>query len=431
MAGAGRKLRAAHAPRNALYAQSGGATAVFNATACGVIEAARGARSRIGRLYAARDGILGVLHEQLIDTSQEPAAAIRALRATPGAAFGSCRYKLKGLDEDHAKYARLVEVLRAHDIGWFFYNGGNDSADTALKLSQISARMGYPLAAIGVPKTIDNDLVGTDCCPGFGSAAKYVATSIREAALDVASMASTSTRVFVLEVMGRHAGWLTAACGLAATRPGDAPHLLLFPELLFDEARFLSKVKRTVERNGFCVIAISEGLRDAQGQYLAEQGSVDAFGHRQLGGVAPLIAHLVQARLGYKQHWAVADYLQRAARHIVAKTDLEQAYALGRAAVRLGLAGRNAVMPVIVRVSTRPYRWRIGEVSLETVANRERKLPRSFISADGFNITAACRRYLAPLIEGEAPPPFRHGLPSYARLRKRPVRRRLRTPFRG
>jgi 6-phosphofructokinase 1 len=367
----------------------------------------------------------------LIDTSREPAAAIRALRFTPGAAFGSCRYKLKGLDEDHDKYVRLVEVLRAHDIGWFFYNGGNDSADTTLKLSQISARMGYPLAAVGVPKTIDNDLVGTDCCPGFGSAAKYVATSIREAALDVASMASTSTRVFVLEVMGRHAGWLTAACGLAAAHVGDAPHLLLFPERLFDEARFLARVKRTVERVGYCVVAVSEGLRDAQGQFLAEQGSVDAFGHRQLGGVAPLIAHLVQARLGYKQHWAVADYLQRAARHIASKTDLEQAYALGRAAVRLGLAGRNAVMPVIERVSTRPYRWRIGEARLEAVANLERRLPRRFISADGFNITPACRRYLAPLIEGEAPPPFRQGLPAYVRLRNPPLRRRLRTAFRG
>lgn len=431
MAIAARKRRAAHRARNALYAQSGGATAVFNATACGVIEAVRAARGRIGRLYAARDGILGALHENLIDTTREPAAAVRALRATPGAAFGSCRYKLKGLEEDHAKYLRLVEVLRAHDIGWFFYNGGNDSADTTLKLSQISARLGYPLRAIGVPKTIDNDLVGTDCCPGFGSAAKYVAISTREAALDVAAMASTSTRVFVLEVMGRHAGWLTAASGLAATHPGDAPHLLLFPERRFDEARFLAKVKRTVERVGYCVVVVAEGLRDAQGQFLAEQGSVDAFGHRQLGGVAPLIAHLVQARLGYKQHWAVADYLQRAARHIASKTDLAQAYALGRAAVRLGLAGRNAVMPVIERISTLPYRWRIGEAPLAAVANRERKLPAGFITADGFNITPACRRYLAPLIEGEAPPPYRHGLPSYVRLRNWPVRRRLRTVFRG
>jgi 6-phosphofructokinase len=416
-------------PRNALYAQSGGATAVINATACGVIEAARRAKSRIGKLYAARDGILGALREELIDTSKESAATIRALRHTPGAAFGSCRYKLKSLEEDRAKFERIVEVLRAHDIGWFFYNGGNDSADTALKLSRISEKLGYPLAAIGVPKTIDNDLVRTDCCPGFGSVAKYVATSIREAGLDVASMASTSTRVFVLEVMGRHAGWITAACGLAATRPGEPPHVLLFPEVPFDEARFLAKVKQTVEDIGYCVIAVSEGVRDQQGKFLAEAGSVDAFGHKQLGGVAPLIAQMVQERLGYKPHWGVADYLQRAARHIASKTDLEQAYRLGAAAVKLALAGRNAVMPTVVRVSDRPYRWKIGEARLEDVANHERHMPRDFIAADGFQITAAARRYLAPLVVGEAPPPFVDGLPAYARLKKTAVRKRLRTPF--
>ena len=416
-------------PRNALYAQSGGATAVINATACGVIEAARRAKGRIGKLYAARDGILGALTENLLDTSKESAAVIRALRHTPGAAFGSCRYKLKSLEEDRAKFERIVEVLRAHDIGWFFYNGGNDSADTALKLSRISEKLGYPLAAIGVPKTIDNDLVRTDCCPGFGSVAKYVATSIREAGLDVASMASTSTRVFVLEVMGRHAGWITAACGLAAERPGEPPHVLLFPELPFDEARFLAKVKETVEAIGYCVIAVSEGVRDQQGKFLAEAGSVDAFGHKQLGGVAPLIAQLVQERLGYKPHWGVADYLQRAARHIASKTDLEQAYKLGAAAVKLALAGNNAVMPTVVRISDRPYRWKIGVARLEDVANHERHMPRDFIAADGFQITAAARRYLAPLILGEAPPPFAGGLPAYARLKKAAVRKRLETPF--
>jgi ATP-dependent phosphofructokinase / diphosphate-dependent phosphofructokinase len=415
-------------PRNALYGQSGGPTAVINATACGVIEAARRSRGRIGRLYAARNGVLGVLAEDLIDTSRESPAAVRALRHTPGAAFGSCRFKLKGLEEDRERYERLVEVLRAHDIGWFFYNGGNDSADTALKLSQISARMGYPLIALGVPKTIDNDLPQTDCCPGFGSAAKYVATSIREASLDVASMAGTSTRVFVLEVMGRHAGWLTAACGLAARRPGELPLVLVFPELPFDEARFLDSVKRNVEAAGYCVVAVSEGVRDAEGRFLAEAGSVDAFGHMQLGGVGPLLAQRVQERLGYKQHWAVADYLQRAARHIASRTDLEQAYAVGVAAVKLGLAGRNAVMPAIVRVSERPYRWSIGEARLDEVANRERRLPREFISEDGFGITAACRRYLAPLIAGEAPPPFVDGLPDFVRLRNISVRRRLK-PF--
>lgn len=411
--------------RNALYAQSGGPTAVINASACGVIEAARRASSRIGKLYAARNGVLGALGEDLIDTSKESEEAIRALRHTPGAAFGSCRFKLKGLEDDRAKYERLVEVLRAHDVGWFFYNGGNDSADTTWKLSQISARMGYPLAAIGVPKTIDNDLPLTDCCPGFGSAAKYVATSLREASFDVASMASSSTRVFVLEVMGRHAGWLTAACGLAARRPGELPLLLLFPELAFDEGVFLAKVKEKVENAGYCVVAVSEGVRDDAGKFLAEAGTSDAFGHRQLGGVGPVIANLVQAKLGYKQHWAVADYLQRAARHIASKTDLEQAYRVGVAAVKLGLAGRNAVMPTIVRVSDRPYRWKVGEAPLEEVANRERGMPREFISEDGFDITPACRRYLLPLIAGEAPPPFVDGLPDYVRLRNAPVRRRL------
>jgi ATP-dependent phosphofructokinase / diphosphate-dependent phosphofructokinase len=418
-------MKATRKPRNALYAQSGGPTAVINASACGVIEAVRRAPDRIGRLFAARHGVLGALAEDLVDTSRESEEAVRALRHTPGAAFGSCRFKLKGLEEDRARYERLVEVLSAHDVGWFFYNGGNDSADTSWKLSQISASMGYPLVAIGVPKTIDNDLPLTDCCPGFGSAAKFVATSMREASFDVASMASSSTRVFVLEVMGRHAGWLTAACGLAARRPGDLPLLLLFPELAFDESRFLARVRENVENAGYCVVAVSEGVRDPAGKFLAEGGSVDAFGHRQLGGAGPVIAQRIQERLGYKQHWAVADYLQRAARHIASKTDLEQAYRVGHAAVKLGLAGRNAVMPTIVRVSDRPYRWKIGEAPLEQVANRERRLPREFITEDGFGITPACRRYLAPLIGGEAPPPFVDGLPDYVRLRNVSVRRRL------
>jgi len=415
--------------KNALYAQSGGPSAVINATACGVIETARKAGSRIGKVYAARDGIVGVLTENLIDTGRETDAAIRALRHTPGAAFGSCRYKLKGVEQDRAKYERLVEVFRAHDIGWFFYNGGNDSADTAWKLSQISAQMNYPLIAIGVPKTIDNDLVVTDTCPGFGSAAKYVATSIREAAFDVAGMASTSTRVFILEVMGRHAGWLTAACGLASDRAGAPPHILLFPERVFDEADFLARVKRTVDEVGYCVIGASEGIKDSTGRFLAESGAKDAFGHSQLGGVAPLLAGLIKDRLGLKQHWAVADYLQRSARHIVSKTDLEQAYAVGREAVRLGLKGRNAVMPVIRRESTRPYRWSVGEARLEDIANKERKMPANFITPDGYHITPAARRYLAPLIEGEAPPPYRDGLPDYVRLKRIAVRKRVKADF--
>jgi ATP-dependent phosphofructokinase / diphosphate-dependent phosphofructokinase len=415
--------------RNALYAQSGGVTAVINASACGVIETARKHKEEIGKVYAGRHGIVGVLSEDLIDTGKESAAAIAALRHTPAGAFGSARYKLKGLEESKAQYERLIEVFRAHDIGYFFYNGGGDSQDTAHKVSQISDRLGYPLICIGVPKTVDNDLPLTDCCPGFGSVAKYVATSIREAGFDVASMAKTSTKLFVLEVMGRHAGWITAACGLAAEKDGDAPHLLLFPEIPFDEAKFLDRVDATVRRNGYCVVAVSEGLRTAEGKFLSESGLKDAFGHAQLGGVAPVIANLAREKLGYKYHWAVADYLQRAARHIASRTDVAQAYAVGKAAVEFALKGHNAVMPTIVRVADKPYRWKIGMAKLGQVANKEKMLPRNYISADGFSITPKCRAYLAPLIAGEDYPPFKNGLPSYVTLKNVAVPRKLAGKF--
>jgi 6-phosphofructokinase 1 len=418
------------AARNAFYAQSGGVTAVINTTAAGIIETARKHRNRIGKVYAGRDGIIGALTEDLIDTSKESAASIAALRHTPGGAFGSCRYKLKGLEENRAQYERLIEVFRAHDIGYFFYNGGNDSADTSYKVSQIATALGYPLACIGVPKTVDNDLAVTDCCPGFGSVAKYVATSIREAGFDVASMARTSTKVFVLEVMGRHAGWITAACGLAAERDGDAPQVLLLPEVAFDEQKFLSKVDATVRKHGYCAVAVSEGLRRADGKFLSESGLTDAFGHSQLGGVAPMIAQLVRDRLKYKYHWAVADYLQRAARHIASKTDVLQAYAVGKAAVELAVKGRTGVMPVIVRKSSKPYRWSIGVAELKDVANKEKFMPRDFITADGFHITDKCREYLLPLIAGEDYPPYRNGLPRYVTLRNVPVPRKLTTDFR-
>ena len=415
--------------RNAFYAQSGGVTAVVNATACGVIETARQHRGRIGKLYAGRNGIIGALTEDLIDTDREPARSIAALRHTPGGAFGSCRYQLASIDKDRAQYQRLIEVFRAHDIGYFFYNGGNDSADTCLKVSQLSERMGYPLIAVHVPKTVDNDLAVTDCCPGFGSVAKYVATSMREAAFDVASMAKTSTRVFVLEVMGRHAGWITAAVGLADDEHTPIPLLLLFPEIRFDEPAFRAQVDAKVSRFGYCCVGVSEGLLNAEGKLLAEAGTRDAFGHAQLGGVGPLIAMLVKDRLGHKYHWAVADYLQRAARHLASKTDLEQAYAVGAAAVKLALAGRNAVMPAIVRTSDKPYRWRIEVAPLDRVANVEKKLPRDFITADGFGITARARRYLAPLVRGEDYPPFKEGLPRYVRLKNVAVPKKLATGF--
>lgn len=412
-------------PKNAFYAQSGGVTAVINATACAVIETARKYRTKIGKVYAGRNGIIGALTEDLIDTSKESRAAIRALRHTPSGAFGSCRYKLKGLEQNRAQYERLIEVFRAHNIGYFFYNGGGDSADTCLKVSLLSETMGYPIIAVHVPKTVDNDLPVTDCCPGFGSVAKYVATSIREAGFDVASMAKTSTKVFVLEVMGRHAGWITAACGLAAEKEGDAPQVLLFPEITFNEEKFLAKVKESVEKYGYCAVAVSEGLKNAEGKFLSESGLRDAFGHAQLGGVAPVIANLVKEKLGYKYHWAVADYLQRAARHIASKTDVEQAYAVGKAAVEFAIKGHNSVMPTIVRKSGKPYKWTIGMAKLEDVANREKTMPRDFISEDGFGITRMCRAYLEPLIKGEDYPPYKNGLPDYVKLKNAAVPKKL------
>ncbi|GAB2802155.1 6-phosphofructokinase [Dyella kyungheensis] len=409
-----------------LYAQSGGVTAVINATAAGVIEAAR---AKGVPVYAAHNGILGALREELIDTGKETKAAIAALRHTPGGAFGSCRYKLKSLDANRAEYERLIDVFRAHDIRWFLYNGGNDSADTALKISQLGKAMNYDIRCIGVPKTVDNDLAVTDCCPGFGSVAKYTAVSTLEASLDVASMADTSTKVFILEVMGRHAGWIAAAAGLAGEGADAPPHIILFPERPFDEAAFLAKVKATVERVGWCTVVASEGLLNAEGQFLAEAGTRDAFGHSQLGGVAPVLAALVKEKLGYKYHWALPDYLQRSARHLASKTDAEQAYAVGKAAVDFAMAGMNAVMPVIVRTSDAPYRWKIEAAPLSKIANREKKMPASFLTRDGFGITTAARRYLGPLIQGEAPPPYgKNGLPQYATLKNSMVARKL-EPF--
>ena len=408
---------------NAFYAQSGGVSAVINASACGVIETARKHKDRIGKVYAGRNGIIGALTEDLIDTGRESAASIAALRSTPAGAFGSCRFKLKSLEASRHEYQRLLDVFKAHNVGYFFYNGGGDSADTCYKVSQLSAAMGYPLQAIHVPKTIDNDLAVTDCCPGFGSVAKYVAVSTLEASFDVRSMAKTSTKVFVLEVMGRHAGWIAGAGGLVEDH--GIPVVILFPEVEFDEKRFIARVDELVRQHGFCSVVVSEGSHYPDGRFLAEQGTRDAFGHAQLGGAAPVVANMVKDALGYKFHWAVADYLQRSARHVASKTDVEQAYKLGQHAVLLALKGHNAVMPTVQRLSDTPYRYKIGMAPLAKVANVEKFMPRDFITPDGFGITAKCKRYLVPLIRGEDPPKYKNGLPQYVTLKNVAVAKKL------
>lgn len=409
---------------NIFYAQSGGVTSVINASACGLIETAR-THSDIGKVFAGSNGIIGALREELIDTSLEADADIAALRYTPAGAFGSCRYKLKNIKENRAEYDRLIEVFKAHDIRYFFYNGGGDSQDTVNKVAQFSQENNYPLTCIGIPKTVDNDLPITDNCPGFGSVAKYVAVSIREAGLDVASMCESSTKVFVMEVMGRHTGWIAGAAGLAAEQEGDAPHIIVFPEVAFDKAAFMRKVKSYVDSFGYCAIVVSEGARYDDGTFLADGGNKDAFGHVQLGGVAPNLANMIKDELGYKYHWAVSDYLQRAARHIASATDIEQAYAMGKAAMKYALAGKNAVMPIIVRESNDPYAWHVGEANLSDIANVEKIMPAEFITDDGFGITEVAKEYFSPLIQGEDYPPYKNGLPQYARLKKVLVDKKL------
>ena len=411
--------------KNAFYAQSGGVTAVINASASGVIETARKHPDQIGTVYAGENGIIGALTENLIDTSVETDADIAALTHTPSGAFGSCRYKMKSLEANRAEYERLIEVFKAHSIGYFFYNGGGDSADTCLKVSQLSESMGYPIQAIHIPKTVDNDLPVTDNCPGFGSVAKYIAVSTMEASFDVASMAATSTKIFVLEVMGRHAGWIAAAGGLVDS---SIPVVILFPEIDFNEGKFLEKVDKNVKEFGYCTIVVSEGTKWPDGKFLAEQGTRDDFGHAQLGGAAPVVANIVKKALGYKFHWAVADYLQRSARHLASNADVEQAYALGKAAVEMALDGKNSIMPSIVRLSNNPYKWEIGYGELKDIANVEKMMPENYISEDGFSITKSCREYLLPLIEGENYPPYNNGLPDYVVMQKSKVKKKL-PPF--
>ena len=411
---------------NAFYAQSGGVTAVINASACGVIETARKHKDQIGKVYAGRNGIIGALTEDLIDTTKETATAVAALRHTPSGGFGSCRYKMKSLEANKREYDRLIEVFKAHNIGYFFYNGGGDSADTCLKVSQLGKAMGYQLQAIHVPKTVDNDLPITDNCPGFGSVAKYIAVSTLEATFDVRSMCATSTKVFVLEVMGRHAGWIAAAGAMASTAGTELPIVVLFPEVLFDQKKFLAKVQGLVKKFGYCTVVVSEGCHYPDGKFLAEQGTRDAFGHAQLGGAAPVVANMIKDALGYKFHWGVADYLQRAARHIASKSDVDQAYAMGKAAVEFAIKGHNSVMPTVERISNAPYKWKVGMASLSKVANVEKMMPKNFITKDGFGITDKCREYLAPLMKGEDYPPYgADGLPKYVTLKNVAVAKKL------
>lgn len=411
--------------KNIFYAQSGGATAVINATACGVIQTAAKYPLQINKVLSGRNGIIGALKEELIDTSLESSENIAALLHTPSSAFGSCRYKLTDINKDRHQYKRLIEVFRAHDIGYIFYNGGGDSQDTIYKISQISQLMNYPVVCIGLPKTIDNDLPFTDNCPGFGSVAKYVAISTQEAALDVRGMAATSTKVFILEVMGRHSGWIAAAAALGQQYSSDAPHIILFPEIPLQKEKFLTRVKEIVHNQGYCVIVASEGIRHPNGRFITESGSKDAFGHEQLGGVAPILSRLIKKHLGFKYHWAVADYLQRAARHIASQTDLDQAYVLGKAAVEYALAGQSDIMLIIQREEVCDYRWHVGVIPLSKVANVEHKMPRNFLTKDGFGITESCRRYLEPLIRGESYPPYKNGIPVYVKLKNQLVDKKL------
>ena len=413
--------------KNIFYAQSGGATAVINATACGVIEAARENKDKIGKVLAGRYGIVGALQEEIIDTSILSGTEVKALMYTPAAAFGSSRYKLKEFCSNRDQYYRLIEVFRAHHIGYFLYNGGGDSQDTANKVCQFSQELGYPIACIGIPKTIDNDLPFTSSSPGFGSAAKYVAVSVREVGLDVASMATTSTQVFIIEVMGRHTGWIAAASALARKLEGQAPHIILFPEIEFRQENFIQKVHDAVKKFGYCVVVVSEGLKYPDGKFLTASNSQDPFGHHQLGGVAPILASIVKKYAKYKCHWAVADYLQRSARHIASQVDIDQSYAVGRAAVDFAILGKTATMPIIKRNSNVPYEWSIGEVSLRSIANVEVEIPRHYISRDGFDITVACKEYLMPLIQGQAYPPYKCGLPDYMQFNHKILEKKLKS----
>tara|TARA_Y100000766_G_scaffold285136_1_gene306621 strand:+ start:3221 stop:4444 length:1224 start_codon:yes stop_codon:yes gene_type:complete len=399
--------------KNAFYAQSGGVTSVINSSAFGLFSELK-EKVPEANIYVGKNGIVGLIDNEVYDLSKSK-KPLELLLDSPGGMFGSCRYKLPE-KEDEKFYQDLFKQLDKYSIGHFFYNGGNDSADTCYKISEAAKKLNYSLNAIAIPKTIDNDLAITDNCPGFGSVAKYIATSVKEASLDIKSMCKTSTKVFILEVMGRHAGWIAAAAELANDDENTYVHKILIPEIPLNEEAFLAGVQKDVEEFGYSVIVASEGLKNQNGKFYSASDKKDSFGHNQLGGLAPKLANLIDKNLNYKYHWSVSDYLQRSARHISSKTDIEQAISVGKAAANMALNNKNGFMPVICRDSNSPYSWSIKESELMHIANKEKTIPANFISEDGFRISQNGVDYLKPLTIGESYPKYRDGIPVYEQL---------------
>lgn len=409
--------------RAVFYAQSGGATSVINATATGAILAARKAGYPF---YVGRNGICGALAEELFDTTKESLADIEALAFTPGCAFGSCRLKLPSFQENPTVFRRIFDVFEAHDVGACLYNGGGDSQDTGLKLAEASLALQYPLKVIGLPKTIDNDLYGTDCSPGYGSAAKYIASSVREIYNDLSGMAPTSTKLFFLEVMGRNSGWLALAGGLAHEPEGKLPVILLLPEQDWSFETCANRAKQLIAQHGCAVVVVAEGMStkfakdvifDNSSGQLGSQA--DVFGNRRLSGAAPFLAEAFRNKLHYKVQWAVAGYLQRAAAHLASAVDREQALAVGARAIELVAAGQSGVMVTIERLSSQPYQWKLGSIALSEVANRVVQVPSVFWDPQTYDISAKGLEYLAPLAAGEAVLSVdSSGLPRMVKLKK-------------
>ena len=410
---------------NIFYAQSGGVTPVINATASGLIEHFFKNKKYFGRFYAGKNGILGALNEELIDITSENKMELKLLSKTPGGAFGSCRLKLKDYVKSEREFQRIYEVFKAHNIRYFFYNGGGDSQDTTNKISKFFKIKGYAISCIGLPKTIDNDLPITYCCPGYGSVAKYIATSTLEASLDVKSMSQTSTKVFILEVMGRHAGWLAASSGIIKTKAEEPPHIILFPEVEFKQTDFLRKVRGVINKYGYCVIVASEGIK-SKNKFISDSGLKDSFGHAQLGGVAPVLSNMITSKLNIKVHWAVSDYLQRSARHIGSRVDVEQAYMLGKSGIDYAKKNITDVMLTIIRVNNKSkFQWKVSHTPLDNVANQEKMLPRNFIKSNGYEISKSCRSYITDLTQGEDYPSYANGFPRYANLNCKTIKKKL------